>query len=384
MGQSESESVNRGAGQAAQPTRVCVVGLGHWGPNIVRAVEQHPDATVVAAVEPSPDRRKLVSEKIPGLPIVDSFQVALAQHQFDAVVVAVPTEFHFQIGMQALEAGKHLLVEKPLALNSQEALELCDEAERQKLTLMTGHIFLYNEGIIELKNIVDRGDLGNLFYIHALRTNLGPFRSDVNALWDLASHDISIFNYIYGSLPMSVTCSAYNMLGRPVEDIAQGVLHYSNNRVAAFFVSWLDPQKKREITVVGDRQMLTFDDMQAERPLKIFDKGVAVSKIPEYTDTFNNFRMSVRDGSFTEPQVNTSSPLKNECCHFIDCVRSKKTPKTDGHNGLDVVRVLEALSRSANEGGRPVSLWRSPRVRSSGSSLSTDSTDFKDLNKVSI
>jgi len=203
-------------------------------------------------------------------------------------------------------------------------------------------------------------------------------------LWDLASHDISIFNYIFGSLPMSVTCSAYNMLGRPVEDIAQGVLHYSNNRVAAFFVSWLDPQKKREITVVGDRQMLTFDDMRPERPLKIFDKGVAVSKIPAYTDTFNNFRIAVREGSFTEPQVTTGSPLKNECLHFIDSVRGRTVPRTDGHNGLDVVRVLEALSRSANEGGRPVSLWRSQRAKPVESSLSSGVADFKDLNKVSV
>lgn len=384
MGKSKSEPVSTDGCKTSQPTRVCVVGLGHWGPNIVRAIEEHPKARVVVAVEPAPERRKLVSEKLTGLPIVESFQVALAEHDFEAVVVAVPTEFHFQIGMQALEAGKHILVEKPLALNSQEALELCDEAERRKLTLMTGHIFLFNEGILELKKIVDRGDLGNLFYVHALRTNLGPFRSDVNALWDLASHDISIFNYIFGSLPMSVTCSAYNMLGRPVEDIAQGVLHYSNNRVAAFFVSWLDPQKKREITVVGDRQMLTFDDMRPERPLKIFDKGVAVSKIPAYTDTFNNFRIAVREGSFTEPQVTTGSPLKNECLHFIDSVRGRTVPRTDGHNGLDVVRVLEALSRSANEGGRPVSLWRSQRAKPVESSLSSGVADFKDLNKVSV
>lgn len=362
MGQSDKESVRDGDTSSANPTRVCVVGLGHWGPNIVRAVEQHPHAKVVVAAESSAERRKLVSERIPGLVIEKTFQECLSKHEFDAVVIAVPTELHFQVGMQALEAGKHILVEKPLAMNSQEGLELCDEAKRRGKILMTGHIFLYNEGINALKEIVDRGELGNLFYIHALRTNLGPFRSDVNALWDLASHDISIFNYIFGTFPMQVTCSAYNMLGRPVEDIAQGVLHYSNNRVAAFFVSWLDPQKKREITVVGDRKMLTFDDMQPERPIKIFDKGVTVNKLPEYTDTFNNFRMSIRDGECIQPEISTGSPLRNECCHFIDCVRTKSTPKTDGYGGLDVVRVLEALSRSANEGGRPVSLWRSQQA----------------------
>jgi predicted dehydrogenase len=359
MQDSKSPSAPVTQAECSSPTKVCIIGLGHWGPNIVRAIEQHPNAKVVVACDASADRRKVVSEKIPTLAIETSFQECLNKHSFDAVVIAVPTEFHFQVGMQALEAGKDVLMEKPLAINSQEALELCDEAERRNLTLMTGHIFLYNNGIVALKEIVDRGDLGNLFYIHALRTNLGPLRSDVNAMWDLASHDISIFNYIFGALPMQVTCSAYNMLGRPVEDIAQGVLQYSNNRVAAFFVSWLDPQKKREITVVGDRKMLIFDDMQPERPLAIFDKGVTVSKPPEYTDTFNNFRMSIRDGNCVHPEISTGAPLKNECCHFIDCVRSRTRPRTDGLSGLDVVRVLEALSRSANEGGRPVSLWRS-------------------------
>jgi predicted dehydrogenase len=353
MGQSDNKVVRDGDAMSTNPTRVCVVGLGHWGPNIVRAIEQHPNAKVVVAAESSAERRKLVSERIPGLTIENTFQECLSKHEFDAVVIAVPTEFHFQIGMQALEAGKHILVEKPLAMNSQEGLELCDEAKRRGLTLMTGHIFLYNEGINALKEIVDRGDLGNLFYIHALRTNLGPFRSDVNALWDLASHDISIFNYI------------------------------SNNRVAAFFVSWLDPQKKREITVVGDRKMLTFDDMQPERPIKIFDKGVTVNKLPEYTDTFNNFRMSIRDGECIQPEISTGSPLRNECCHFIDCVRTRSNPKTDGYGGLDVVRVLEALSRSANEGGRPVSLWRSQQIADGGMAQSSASLIFGSQNKVS-
>jgi predicted dehydrogenase len=350
---------------SADATRVCVVGLGHWGPNIVRAIEQHPKAKVVVACDLSAERRQLVSERIPGLPIESTFSDCLAKYSFDAVVVAVPTELHFQLGMQALEAGKHVMIEKPLAANNQEGIELCEEAERRKLTLMTGHIFLYNEGIKACKEIVDRGDLGNLFYIHSLRTNLGPFRSDVNALWDLASHDIAIFNYIFGALPMQVTCSGYHLLGRTVEDISQGTLLYPNNRVAAFFVSWLDPQKKREVTIVGDRKMLTFDDMRPERPLKVYDKGVTLHRPAEYADTFNSFRMLVRDGQCIEPEVTTGAPLQNECIHFIDCVRTRTKPLTDGYNGLDVVRILEALSRSALEGGKPVSLWQSERRTSS-------------------
>ncbi len=337
---------------------MCVVGLGHWGPNIVRSIESHPQAKVVCAAEKSSERRAFVAGKIPGLVIEESFADCLNKHDFDAVVVAVPTELHFQVGMQALEANKHVLMEKPITLNSQEAIELCDEADRRGRTLMTGHIFLYNEGVRACKEIVDRGDLGNLFYIHSLRTNLGPLRSDVNALWDLASHDISIFNYIFGALPMQVTCTGYHLLGRTVEDIAQGTLVYPNNRVAAFFVSWLDPQKKREITIVGDRKMLTFDDMQPDRPLSVYDKGVTISTPAEYTDTFKGFRMSIREGDVIHPEISTGAPLRNECHHFIASILNRTRPFTDGYNGLDVVRVLEALSRSALEGGRPVSLWQ--------------------------
>lgn len=341
----------------SRKARTCVVGLGHWGPNLVRAIERHQRAEVVVAVDPSSERRALISQKIPNLPLEATFADCLERHQFDAVFVAVPTELHYQIGMQVLQAGKHLFMEKPLASNSQECRELCEEADRRKLQLMTGHIFMFNDGITTMKRIVKEGDLGNLFYLHSVRTNLGPLRTDVNAIWDLASHDISIFNYIFESLPMQVTCSAYSLLGRPMQDVAQGTLVYPNNRIAAFFVSWLDPQKKREITAVGDRKMLVFDDMKPERPLKIFDKGITVSKPTEYSDNFNNFRMSIRDGGCLEPETTTGEPLFNECCHFIDSVIAGTRPLTDGYNGFDVVRILEALTRSMSEGGRPVSLW---------------------------
>lgn len=350
------------------PIRICVVGLGHWGPNLVRAIERHPNAKVIVAADASPERRRTVAERIPGLSLEESLTECLNKYEFDAVFVAVPTEFHYQVGMQALQAGKHLFMEKPLAHSSQAAEELCDYADRKNLLIMTGNIFLFNGGITATKEIIDRGELGRLFYVHSIRTNLGPLRSDVNALWDLASHDIAIFNYLFGALPMQVTCSAHHLLGRAVEDIAQGTLVYPGNRVAVFFVSWLDPQKKREITIVGDRKMLTFDDMRPERPLKVFDKGVTVSKPSEYADTFNSFRMSIREGQVIEPEVATGEPLVNECMHFIDSIIAKVRPQSDGRAGLEVVKILEALTRSLHEAGRPVNLWHP------GSSLSADTT----------
>jgi predicted dehydrogenase len=333
------------------------VGLGHWGPNLVRALERHPRAKVVVAADASAERRAVIAEKIPGLPLKADLMACLSDYEVDAVVIAAPTAWHFQLGMQALDAGKHVFVEKPLAHNTQAGLELCSKAAAVNKVLMTGHIFLFNQGVIETKKIVDRGDLGRLFYIHSVRTNLGPIRTDVNALWDLASHDISIFNYIFDSLPVEGTCSAYGLLGRPEEDIAQGTLLYPKNRIASFFVSWLDPRKKREITVVGDRKMLTFDDMKPQRPLKVFDKGVTVNQPADYADTFHSFRMSIREGQVIEPEVTTGEPLVNECMHFVDCILDNKKPLTDGQNGLDVVTILEALTRSLNESGRPVRLW---------------------------
>lgn len=348
----------RNSSNTSSAINICVVGLGHWGPNLVRAIERYPGAKVVVAADQSEERRRMIAERIPGLPLESSFDDCLRKYSFDGVVIAVPTSLHYQLGMQALAAGKHVFIEKPLADNTQAAEELCSKAKEVGKTLMTGHVFLFNDGVRHVGNIVERGELGNLFYIHALRTNLGPIRSDVNALWDLASHDISIFNYIFKALPMQVTCSAYNLLGRSVEDIAQGSLLYPGNRVATFFVSWLDPQKKREVTVVGDRKMLIFDDMRPEKPIKVFDKGVSVTRPSDYADTFNSFRMSIREGQVVEPEVTTGEPLVNECKHFLDCIRDGSSPISDGQLGADVVAILEALSRSSLERGRPVDLWR--------------------------
>ena len=336
---------------------ICVVGLGHWGPNIVRSFEGHQAALVTCGVDASEERRKFIQTKLPNLNLYESLDQALNTETIDAVVIASPTQYHFQLGMRALDAGKHIFVEKPLTNNPDSSQELIEKAEQSGKTLMCGHIFLFNEGIREMKRIVKREELGKVLYMRSIRTNLGPIRSDINALWDLASHDISIFNYIYDSIPVEVSCSAHHLLGRQVEDIAQASLVYPENRIATFFVSWLDPQKKREITVVGDRKMLTFDDMNPRRPLKIFDKGVTVSKPSEYADSFHSFRMSIHEGNIFEPQVSTGEPLKNECHHFVDCILNQEQPVTDGSNGLEVVKVLEALSRSLHENGKPVSLW---------------------------
>ena len=346
----------------ASEVNICIVGLGHWGPNIVRSFENNPNAKVVAAVDQSDERRALIKSKIPDLTIYSSLEESLSNHpEINSVVVATPTETHHQVGMQALMAGKHLLMEKPLAHTSESALELLETAERQKVILMTGHIFLYNNAIKEMKRIIDANELGKVLYMRSVRSNLGPLRSDVNALWDLAAHDISIFNYLYDSNPIRVSCTAFSPLGMQQEDIAQGSLIYPGNRVATFFVSWVDPKKQREITLVGDEQMLTFDDMNPTRPLRRYDKGVRMHPKDQYSDTFQSFRMSIHQGETTELDVTTGSPLEAECNHFVDCVANRKQPLSDGKNGLEIVRILEALTRSQHEKGNPISVWNSDR-----------------------
>ena len=343
---------------------VCIVGLGHWGPNIVRSLQANPHVNVVAAIDGSEERREFVRTKIPGLHLMSSLGECLSSvPEVDAVVIATPTESHHQLGMEALSAGKHVLMEKPLAHTSEGADELWRTASQKGLVLMTGHVFLYNNAIREMKRIVDAEELGRVLYMRSLRSNLGPIRSDVNALWDLAAHDISIFNYLYGDSPIRVSCTAFSPLGLKQQDVAQGSLIYPGNRVATFFVSWVDPKKQREITLVGDRQMLVFDDMNPTRPLKRYDKGARLQRREDtYSDSFHSFHMSIHQGETTELDVQTGAPLQNECDHFIECIVNKTTPLSDGANGLEVVKILEALTRSLNSHGEPVSVWNSNKA----------------------
>lgn len=338
--------------------KVCLVGLGHWGPNFVRAINAHPEAAVVVAAEQSAERRAFIAGKLPDLATRGSFAECLAQDEFDAVVIATPTEHHHRIAVDALNAGKHVFVEKPLAHNVDAARHLVELAEKQKRILMTGHVFLFNTAVTEMKRILDAGEIGQVLYLRSVRTNLGPIRQDVNALWDLAAHDISIFNYLYNDFPVEASCTTFSVLGLKQQDIAQASLTYHNGRVGVLFVSWLDPQKKREFTVVGDKKMLVFDDMNPTRPLKVFDKGVKLAAPFQYADDFHTFRLGIREGAVTELDCSTGEPLRAECAHFIDSIISGNTPLSDGQLGLDIVTILAALSISAAQGGKSVNVHR--------------------------
>ena len=332
--------------------RIAVVGAGHWGPNLIRAFENPPTSEVAWVVDRDEGRRQQVEQRYPSVAVSSDAAGALADEHVDAVVIATPTSTHYGLVKAALEAGKHVLVEKPITTSVAEGEELCALAEARGLVLMVGHVFVYNAGVQAVKEHLREGTLGRVFYMSMVRTNLGPIRVDVNASWDLASHDISIANYWMDAEPVSASAIGGSWINEGIEDAVFATLRYPNDVLLTLHSSWLNPRKSRDITVVGDQRMLTLDDMNLSEPLRIYDKGVADETFtPGFVDTFASFRASVREGSITIPKVSLGEPLKAECEHFLTCVRDGAPPLTGGREGIAVVRALEAIERSVRKGG---------------------------------
>jgi predicted dehydrogenase len=332
---------------------VAVIGAGHWGPNLIRNFHNHQTSVVRWVVDRDAARLDQVAARFPDLRITDDAANAFGDDQVDAVVVATPTTTHYALVRAALEAGKHVLVEKPITTNSAEGLALCDLADQVERTLMVGHVFIYNPAITQVKTYLEEGVLGRLYYVSMVRTNLGPIRMDVNAAWDLASHDVSIANYWLGGAPQAAAACGGTWINPGLQDAVFITLRYPNDVLVNLHVSWLNPRKARDITVVGEKRMLTVDDMNLGEPLRIYDKGVTDTLTrPVFADTFASFRASVREGDITIPRVSLGEPLRTECEHFLDCIAGHASPITDGRAGLDVVRTLEAVDRSMADNGR--------------------------------
>jgi len=327
--------------------RVNVIGLGHWGPNLVRGLlnSQRAEVGMVCdLVESRLERiRRNISTAIVG---TTDPTMAIADPRAEAVVIATPTHTHFALTKAALEAGKHVLVEKPLAASVAEAEALVELAERHNRLLAVGHVFLFHNGIRAVKQLIDSGQLGHVRYIFSTRTNLGPFRSDVNALWDLGAHDLSIFNYWLAGQPDRVTAFGTSFLHPGVEDVVVANFAYPGQVQACIHASWLNPQKVREITVVGDRQMAVWNDMDLNEPLRIYHKSVDVEPDAAYADSFGSFRLLVRSGDVIIPRIDGGPPLDAECAHFVDCIADGATPINDGRVGLRVVQALAAAQQS--------------------------------------
>lgn len=329
--------------------KVGVIGCGYWGPNLIRNLAEIPESNLVAVADLRAERLEHVRARYPAVKVTGN-HVDLFSMSLDAVVVATPPSTHFRLAKECLLHGLHVLVEKPLTLKSQDAEELISIAEERGLTLMVGHTFEYNPAVRALKDLIDKGELGKILYVDAVRVNLGLFQPGLDVLWDLAPHDISILLYLLGSDPMLVNALGADCIFKGKADIAYLNLEFPDEVLAHVHVSWLDPCKVRRITVVGSQKMVVYDDVENLEKLKIYDKGV---EPPPYTDTFGEFQCNYRYGDVVIPNIRFTEPLRLQCQHFVECVASGCKPLTCGRNGLKVVRVLEAAARSLYHGGTP-------------------------------
>lgn len=338
-----------------RPTRIAVVGAGHWGPHLVRNFEANAGSRLVAVCDTSAERLRALSRSFPGIRMESSTDRILDDPEIDAVVIATPASTHYELTKRALLSGKHVLVEKPITTRSAEAEELEALARRQGRVLLVGHVFLYNEAVRRLKAIVTAAEFGKTYYVHTRRTNLGPVRSDVHAGWDLASHDVSIFLYLLDEVPAEVTASAQTYIRPGIPDVLFSTLFFASGRVAHLHASWLDPQKIRALTVVGEHQMVVFDDVNMLEPLRIYNKGFRrVDDRERVVDTFAKFRVELVHGDVVIPQVASGEPLRLECQAFLDAIRDGTEPLANAALARDVVRVLEAIDRSIAEFSRRV------------------------------
>jgi predicted dehydrogenase len=332
---------------------VGVVGCGYWGPNLIRNLRQLPDCRLKSICDTSEQRLRHMRRLHPDVATTNNFAELLADPELDAIVIATPVRFHFEMTKAVLNAGKHVLVEKPLARSVAEGSELVALAERLGLVLMVGHTFLFSPAVRRMKEIIDHGDIGKLHYISARRLNLGLFQKDINVAWDLAPHDISIILHLLDEFPLSVSCQGSSHVTRGIEDVTMTYLNFAKNRCAFIQNSWLDPKKVRQMTVIGSQRMIVYDDTEPLEKLKIYDARV---EVPPHYDTFAEFTYSYHYGDAYVPYIKQDEPLKLECQHFIECVIQGSAPLSDGQLGLNVVRILEGAGESLRHLGASVSL----------------------------
>jgi predicted dehydrogenase len=355
--------------------KIGLVGFGYWGSKLARNIHDVPGCRLAAIAEGDDERRASGLVRYPEARGYASLEEALADPALDAVMLATPASQHAKHAIAALHAGKHVFVEKPLALTTADSDAVVAEARLAGRALMVGHTFLYAEPVRYLRQLIQEDELGDVLYVYGQRLNLGIIREDLNALWNFGPHDISILLYLLDATPVTVSARQFSVLNRRLEDVAFLVVEFPDGIVGHIHTSWLDPRKVRQYTVVGSRKMVVYDDTDVELPLRIYDKGVQQMPIvetdppdhrfPEFQPDqgFGEFQLQVRAGDVVAPRVEGREPLRTEVEHFVDCVRTGATPLTDGAHGRDVVAILEAAERSAAEGGAAVPVETSERAR---------------------
>lgn len=323
---------------------VGVVGCGYWGPNLIRNFHEINSSRLVGVADLREDRLRNIHNNYPKVETVTDYH-DLFRMGLDAVVVATPPPTHYAIAREALERGMHVLVEKPLTLESSQAQELVELAEKQDRVLMVGHTFIYNEAVQTLKRMISSGEMGQIYYLDTARLNLGLFQKGLNVLWDLAPHDISILLHVLGTEPVAVWARGMACVSSGIHDVAFIDLVFPGNILAHIHVSWLDPCKVRRVTAVGSKKMVVYNDIELVEKIKIYDRGVDV---PAYTNNFAEFQVSYRYGDVVIPYMRFVEPLRQECQHFLKCISDHTTPNSSGKDGMKVVKILEAAQRSLN------------------------------------
>ena len=333
--------------------KVGVIGYGYWGPNLVRNFAEMPDSQMVAVSDLHPKRLAKATARYPAIEATTNYKDLLNDPQIDAIVIATPVSSHFELALQSLRAGKHVLVEKPMTSTADEAKRLIEEADRQKRVLMVDHTFIYTGSVQKIREIINNGELGEIYYYDAMRVNLGLFQHDVNVIWDLAVHDLSILDYLFKFKPYGVSVTGISHIDGQPENIAYATLFFNECFIAHIHVNWLAPVKVRRTLIGGSRKMIVYDDLEPSEKIKIYDKGIMVNNSAE-----NVYEMLIgyRTGDMWAPQLNMTEALKTEVKHFIQCIDEGERPITDGESGLRVVRILEAATQSMADRGRLVEL----------------------------
>jgi len=333
--------------------KIGVIGYGYWGPNLVRNFSEIPDAQVVAVSDLDPKRLDLVKTRYPAITTTADYQTLLADPTIDAIAISTPVSSHYELAARALKAGKHVFVEKPLTETVKQAETLIAMAEQRNLVLHVDHTFIYTGAVRKIRELVEKGDLGDLYYYDSVRVNLGLFQSDVNVIWDLAVHDLSIMDYIFPLNPTAVSATGINHVpGKPI-NIAFMTVFFDNDAIAHLHVNWLAPVKVRRTLIGGSRKMIVYDDLEPSEKIKVYDKGITLNGNKE---NLYNTMVGYRTGDMWAPQLPMTEALRVEAQHFAHCITAGERSMSDGQMGLRIVRILEAANRSLIEGGRPVKL----------------------------
>lgn len=333
--------------------RVGVIGYGYWGPNLVRNFMLAQGSAVTRVCDLSEERLTPLHKLYPGLRTCNRSDDLVNDPQIDAVVIATPVSSHFELAMSALKAGKHVLVEKPLASTSDQARRLIDEAAARNLVLLVDHTFVYTPAVRKMREIIVAGQLGDVYYYDAVRVNLGLFQHDVNVIWDLAIHDLSIMDYVLPEKPVAVSATGISHIPGQPENVAYITLFFSGPQIAHVHVNWLTPVKVRHTLIGGSEKMILYDDLEPSEKLKVYDKGIRVT--PGLEDVYRML-VSYRSGDMWAPRLDTTEALQTEALHFIDCVENGRLPETDGPAGLRMINMIEAAETSLRDRGRLVEI----------------------------